>query len=686
MTVSVPQRSILTVSVVVLLFASHLSGRDRGITNTTSSPYVKLRSVDIDAVRWTKGFWAERFARCHEAMIPALKQALENPENAAYLDNFRVAAGLKQGRHRGTDWGDGDCYKFLETLAYVYAVTKDHQLDRLLDEWIEIIGRAQESDGYISTNIQLNDRKQRWQNRHHHELYNHGHLLTAACIHYRATGKTSFLKIAEKLADYLYKVFSPRPPELAHWGWNPSNIMGLVELYRTTGEPRYLELAGIFVDMRGSAPGGSDQNQFRIPLRQETKAVGHAVTAAYLYCGAADVYSETGERTLRRALERIWDDTVLRKMCVTGAIGAIPRGQSERGDDIHEAFGPDYFLPPRTSYNETCANIGNGMWNWRMLSVTGEAEYADILERVAYNSLLSATDIAGKSFFYCNPLEWDGRREGLHPRHHTPVRWSIHGCYCCPPSVTRTLAKLHAWVYSTSDQGIWVNLYGGSVLETEFRPGCRVRLRQETNYPWKGRVTITLEETPSQEFAIMLRIPGWARGEVVPGDLYRFLNNVAAEPTLKVNGQAIRLPEKEGFIHLRRAWATGDMIELDLPMPVRRIVANDKVEACRGRVALHRGPLVYCAEWPDQPGHRALNLVLDDDTPLLSQWRGDLLGSVTVLEGRAQALQKDGALREQSFMAIPYYAWANRGPGEMTVWLARARGALTRAGRAGIAK
>jgi DUF1680 family protein len=389
---------------------------------------------------------------------------------------------------------------------------------------------------------------------------------------------------------------------------------------------------------------------------------------------------------LRRALERIWDDIVLRKMCLTGAIGAIPKGRSERGDDIHEAFGPDYFLPPRTSYNETCANIGNGMWNWRMLSLTGEAEYADVLERVVYNSLLSATAIAGTSFFYCNPLEWNDNREGLHPHHHTPERWSVHSCYCCPPSVARTMAKLHAWTYSISDQGVWINLFGGNILDTELQGGSRVRLRQETNYPWEGRITITLEETPGREFAVMVRIPGWARGEVVPGDLYRYLDNTPAELTLKVNGRAVRRPAEKGFIQLRRKWTRGDTIELDLPMPVRRILANDKVEACRGRVALHRGPLVYCAEWPDQAGHRVLNLILDDDSPLDSQWRGDLLGGVMVLQGHAQALQKDNTLREQKFTAIPYYAWANRGPGEMVVWLFRDREVLSRVERAESAK
>ncbi|HID05901.1 MAG TPA: glycoside hydrolase family 127 protein, partial [Armatimonadetes bacterium] len=387
-----------------------------GIIN---SPYYHLKVLPFGTVRWTDGFWYERFELCHRVTLPAMREALDDPDNGAVFKNFYIAAGLQRGAHMGRFWSDGDCYKWLEAMAHVYSVTRDCELDRIMDEHIEIIGKAQESDGYICTQIQLTD-KERWQATGYHELYNMGHLLTAACVHYRATGKRNFLEIACKLGDYLYNVFQPRPPELANFGWNPSNIMGLVDLYRATGKRRYLELAGIFVDMRGSAPkgeqwhrrqnrsDGTDQTQDRVPLRQETEAVGHAVTAMYLYCGATDVYAETGEPALREALERIWQDVTTRKMFITGALGALHQGVSRRGDRVGEAFGLPYQLPNATAYNETCANIGNAMWNWRLLRIDGDAKYADIMELVLYNSMLSGMSIDGKHFRYTNPLRWHG--------------------------------------------------------------------------------------------------------------------------------------------------------------------------------------------------------------------------------------------------------------------------------------
>jgi len=674
----------LIAAAVVLLAAPLLMARDRGVTNTSASPHVRLRSVDLDDVKWTEGFWATKFALCRRAVIPAVHRALKNPRNAAVLSNFRVAAKLEQGTHRGTNWGDGDCYKFLEACAHVYAVTGEKKLDRLMDEWIGVIARAQAPDGYLSTNIQLTP-KRRLANPHHHEMYNMGHLLTAACIHHRATGKDSFLKVARKLGDYLYRTFQPRPAKLAHFGWNPSNIMGLAELYRTTGEKRYLELAGIFVDMRGSSPGGTDLTQDRVPLREETIGVGHCVCATYLYCGAADVVAETGDKRLGRALERIRQDVTTRRMYITGAIGSFRGGKSPRGDSVHEAFGAAYELPSRTAYNETCSNIGNAMWHWRMLALSGQAPCADVMERVLYNSALSPLSIDGKGFFYCNPLAWDGVKEGP-SKHHTAARWGIHHCFCCPPQVARTLAKLHGWVYSVSDEGVWVNLYGGSVLDTKLPDGSPIRLTQRTSYPWDGRVRIRLDRVGKRDVAVMLRIPAWAGGASVT-----------------VNGKASRPAARPGtYLPLKRTWRAGDVIELNLPMPVRLMEAHPAAKEQRGCVAVMRGPIVYCLESPDLPKGVGIDEVrIPSGIELTPHHEKDLLGGVTVLRGTAvrgrgepkpaaAPAKADGwkgllyrerkatsgkppAGKPVDITLIPYYAWANRGLSHMKVWLPLAR-------------
>jgi len=679
--------------------------RDRGPRNADSAPHAKLRAVDPNDVRWTQGFWADKQRLCREAMIPTVEAALHDRHNGACLENFRVAAGLAEGGHVACHWSDGDCYKFLEALCHVYAVTRDEKLDRLLDHWIEIIGQAQDDDGYLSTNVQLDPKLARWQDLHHHELYNFGHLLTAACVHHRATGKDSFLRIARKAGDYLYSVFAPRPRALARFGFNPSNIMGAAALYRTTGDPRYLELAGVFVDMRGSAPatpeerakrwhlGGTDCTQDRVPLRRETEAVGHCVCAMYLYCGAADVCAETGEPALREALERIWRNVTTRRMYVTGAVGSFRNGTSPRGDSVHEAFGRDCELPSRTAYCETCSNIGNAMWSRRMLRLTGDAKYADLVERVLYNSMLSAVAADGKGFFYANPLKRDGRTEGL-SKHHTPVRWATHGCFCCPPQVIRTIAKLHGWAYGASDDAVWVHLYGGNELRTRLPGGAAVRLAQKTDYPWDGRVRITVHEAPSTELALLLRIPGWAEGA-----------------SIAVNGKAADAAIAPGtYARLERAWAPGDAIDLDLPMPVRLVEAHPGVEDARGKVAVKRGPVVYCAEFPlQEDGERIWQegVFLPENVRLAPTYRRDFLGGVVVLEGEALTCPGRDLFRKRAaggpipddprhwadrlyrplnprrlpeprvgtvdITLIPYYAWANRGESYMEVWIPLAR-------------
>ncbi|MEK7752961.1 MAG: glycoside hydrolase family 127 protein [Acidobacteriota bacterium] len=655
-------------SLFLLLVLLPCAAQNRGVIDTSQSPHVKLNAVDLAAVRWTRGFWADRFELVRSVTVPTMWQVMQIPNNAASFRNLRIAAGLEQGKFSGVFWSDGDVYKLLETMAFVYALTGDKKLDQLMDEAIGVIAKAQAPDGYISTQIQLTNVK-RWTHFRYHELYNMGHLMTAACIHHRATRKDSFLNVARKVADYLYTVFQPRPKELAHFGFNPSNIMGLVELYRTTRNPKYLELAGIFVDMRGSQPSGTDQNQTRVPLRKETEAVGHAVTGPYLWAGATDVYAETGEKALWDALERLWRNVIHQKMYITGGIAAINIGASSRRDPVHEAFGLNYQLPNAIAYNETCANIAQAMWSWRMLSTTGEAKYTDVMELVLYNSMLSGMGLDGKTYCYTNPLRRHGREEPL-LRADSFERWpdtltsGAPNCYCCPPNVSRTIASLHGWAYSTSDRAVWVNLYGGNVLKTELPDGTPLHINQETDYPWEGKIRITVTQPVGKELAVMLRIPGWAEGA-----------------SLKVRGQPA-MAQPGTYAEVRRTWSAGDTIELDLNMKPRLIEAHPKVEEARNQVAVMRGPMVYCLESPDlPPGIKPHEVALPVNARLTARHDPSLLGGVTVIETQGRPIRSgdwSGKLYRTIAPAkpetihvklIPYYAWNNRGVPYMTVWL-----------------
>lgn len=628
-----------------------------------AGPPGKLQAPELAEARWSGGFWAERFELVRRTTLPVIWKALNDPANGASYRNFPRAAGDEPGPAARTDWSDGDVYKYIEALAHVYAHTKDPALDRHMDEMIAVIARAQEPDGYLSTPVKLKGYK-RWANLSHHELYNHGHLMTAACVHYRATGKKNFLAVATRAADYLWTVFQPRPRALAHFGFNPSNIMGLVDLYRATGNPKYLELAGIFVDMRGSAPGGTDLNQTRVPLRQENEAVGHAVTACYLYAGAADVYAETGEPALLAALERIWTDVATKKVYVTGAVGNLYHGSSRHRQPTHEAFGLAYELPHRLGYNETCANIAHAMWNWRMLGLTGEAKYADMMELVLYNSMLSGIGVEGKDFYYNNPLRRDGDELPLVMRPDPILRSPTLICYCCPPNLARTIAGLSGWAYGKSAEAVWVHLYGSSTLDTGLAGG-RVRLAQTSAYPWEDQVRLQMLETPGAEFSMKLRIPGWASGA-----------------TLRVNGEAARPVMAGQYAELKRKWAAGDRIELRLPLEPRLVAANPYVESTRNQVAVMRGPLVYALESPDLPaGVRLTQIALPAGARWSARHDKNLLGGVTVLETRARVLEEgdwSGKLyqtlrpappRWAPVRLIPYYAWANRGVSHMAVWI-----------------
>jgi len=668
----------LTLTAAVLA-ATALEGfaANKEVINVSASPHVKFRTIGLDEARWTGGFWGERWEQDCRVTIPTMKQVLELSTNSATFYNLRVAAGEMQGRFFGTNWGDGDCYKWIEAAASIYALNHDPELDRQMDEIIAVIAKAQAPDGYISTQIQLTD-KGRWTNLNHHELYNMGHLLTAACIHHRVTGKTNFLNVARKVADYLCTVFEPRPKELAHFCFNPSNIMGVAELYRTTGDKKYLRLAGIFVTMRGSQPDGSDQQQAKVPLRMEQEAVGHAVTAAYLWCGAADVYAETGEQALLDALERLWNDVTSCKMYITGGTAALHHGESQRVrlkrwpiDSVHEAFGAPYQLPNRTAYNETCANIGNAMWNWRMLLLTGEAKYADIMERVFYNSMLSAIGLEGKDYFYSNPLRRCGEDVPL-LNNDSRARWPnttppspVH-CFCCPPNLARTIAQLHTYAYGLSADTVWIHLYGAGRLDTQLPGGDAIQLTQTTDYPWDGKIRIRIEKAPAKEMALRLRIPGWVE-----------------QPVLKINGQVSgEKLQPASYAEIRRGWKAGDVVEMLLPMPVVLMESNPLVEETRNQVAVMRGPLVYCLENRDLPEGVAIeNVRIDPAAKWEVRHEAKLLQGVTVLESQARVVSQTKAptalyrrvptVKADSILLrlIPYYAWCNRGASEMTVWL-----------------
>ncbi len=653
--------------------ATYSVAQTNGVINNANSPGVKLKSINITDCQWTSGFWADKFKVCEETMMPNMGELLTGDVGHA-LNNFKIAAGLKQGKHEGPNWHDGDFYKWMESAAYVYARNKDPKILKQLDDYIEIIAKAQQPDGYLQTQVQVK-KLSRFANRQYHEMYNSGHLMTSACIYNRITGKTNFLDVAVRNADYLYKVFMPQPDSLKRFGFNQSQIMGLVELYRTTKDKRYLQLAELFINMRGKSkvePDATanykfigDMVQERTPLRKEDEAVGHAVLALYFYAGAADVYAETGEKALIDALDRIWESVVDKKMYVTGACGQTHHGVSSNVDMVHEGFINDYMMPNLTAYNETCANIANAMFSYRMMGIHGESKYADIVELVLFNSALSGISIEGKDYFYANPLRvCSNAHDNPDADTEFDERIPYIDCFCCPPNLVRTIAQVSAWAYSLADNGIAVNLYGGNKLNTHLADGSVLSLTQNTNYPWEGSVTLTMQACKREPFKLMLRIPDWATGS-----------------TIKINGVDAALPAKAGeYATIERKWKKGDMVLLEMPMQVKLVQGNPLIEEVRNQVAVKRGPVVYCVESPDLPEDtRILDVYLPEDSKLTAKYQPGFLGGVATISGRVM-LRKDKedgmytTLNKPEWepyhlQLVPYFSWANRGKSEMTVWM-----------------
>ena len=650
-----------------------LFSQSKGIINNSESKFVKFKSINISDCKWTEGFWADKFKVAEKTMVPYMGELLTGDVGHA-LNNFKIAAGLKEGKHQGMNWHDGDFYKWMEAAMYIYAQNKDEKITKDLDEYIAIIGKAQAPDGYLQTQVQITD-KERFGNRQLHEMYNSGHLFTAACIHNRITGKTNFLDIAIKQADFLCSKFMPEPTgELARFGFNQTQIIGLVELYRTTKNKKYLELAEIFINMRGKQavqPTAvsnykfiGDMVQERTPLRKAKTAEGHAVLALYFYAGAADVYAETGEKALIDALDLLWDNVVNKKMYVTGAVGQTHHGVSTKVDMVHEGFINEYMMPNLTAYNETCANVCNSMFSYRMLGVHGEAKYADIVELVLFNSALSGISVEGKDYFYANPLRVS--HDGYDPGNDTEfdVRQPYIPCFCCPPNLVRTIAQLSAWAYSLTSNGVAVNIYGGNQLNTKLLDGPALQLKQETQYPWEGTVKITVEKCKKDAFDILVRVPEWAKGA-----------------TINVNGLPITAEVKtETYVTLNRKWKKGDVITLEMPMDIKLLEGNPLIEEVRNQAAVKRGPVVYCVETPDLPKNTS---ILDVYLPLKSNlkptFKPDFLGGITTISGDLKLRKANTELmyseiskptwENTRIQLVPYFSWANRGASEMTVWL-----------------
>jgi DUF1680 family protein len=628
-----------------------------------------VKPVPFTAVHVSDAFWAPRIETNRKVTIPF---AFQKDEETGRVDNFIRAAEALRGEtfsnHKppGYPFDDTDVYKVIEGASYTLSVHPDPQLEAYVDGLIAKIAAAQEKDGYLYTTRTIDPLSphkwagtKRWELEevNSHELYNLGHLYEAAVAHYQATGKRTLLDIALRTADLLDRTFGPGKEVI--WPGHQITEMGLSKLYRVTGDDRYINLAKFMLDMRG--PNGREgsgraYNQSHVKVVEQTEAVGHAVRATYMYSGMADVAALTGDASYVNAIDKIWDNVATKKLYITGGIGARRRG---------EAFGDNYELPNLTAYNETCASIGADYWNHRLFLLHADGKFIDVMERTLYNGLISGVSLDGKSFFYPNPLESDGKYE----------RSPWFGVACCPGNITRFLASVPGYVYAQRDDALWVNLYMASNAEIKLDNGRTVKIAQETRYPWEGAAKITVNPDQKAALTIHVRIPGWARNEPVPGDLYRYADKSADKVSLKVNGKAVPIQVEKGYATLHRTWKAGDSIELNLPMPVRRVVANDQVAADRGRVAIERGPIVYAAEGADNANGRVRNLLLPDKEHLTAEFKPELLNGVMVIKGKAIELGPNGQngvpKTVQEFTAIPYYAWANRGRGEMIVWLPR---------------
>ena len=614
--------------------------------------------VPFTSVKVTDSFWGQRLQASREVTIPLAFSKCE--ETGRYESFIKAAHPSDTYKVEGFSFDDTDVYKTIEGASYSLQTYPDKKLQKYIDSILVIVAGAQEPDGYLYTARTMNPKhphnwagKERWVAVENlsHEFYNLGHMVEGAVAHYQATGKRNFLDIAIKYADCVCREIGNGPEQKKYVPGHQIAEMALVKLYMVTGDKKYLDQAKFFLDTRGYTSRKDAYSQAHKPVVEQDEAVGHAVRAVYMYSGRADVAAITGDSSYIKAIDKIWDNIVSKKLYITGGIGARHAG---------EAFGNNYELPNLSAYCETCAAIGNVYMNYRLFLLHGDAKYFDVLERTLYNGLISGVSLDGGSFFYPNPLSSSGK--------YSRKPW--FGCACCPSNVSRFIPSLPGYVYAVKDDQVYVNLFLSNKAELKVDKK-KIILEQETDYPWKGDIRLKIAQG-NQNFTMKLRIPGWVRGNVLPGDLYAYADNQKPVYRVSVNGQTVESDVNNGYLSIARKWKKGDVVEVHFDMLPRIVKANPKVEADRGRVAVERGPIVYCAEWPDNR-FNIHSVLLNQHPQFKVTEKPELLYGINQLTTDAQALSYDMAgklvAKDVELTLIPYYAWAHRGEGDMEVWL-----------------
>ncbi len=630
-----------------------------------------IQPIDFTRVQMTEGFWRSRLDTVSEVTIP---YAFQKCEETGRINNFIYAGGLKEGKFRGEfGFDDSDVYKIIEGASYSLMLKDNPPMEAYLDTLVYYMGAAQEDDGYLYTAWTLKANEYADMtccsydpagkfvgSRMSHELYNAGHMYEAAVAHYRATGKKDFLNIAIKNADLIYQLCVVEGKEF--YPGHQEIELGLVKLYRATGNDQYLTLAKLFLDRRGKGLRQYENegdhlgtyalySQDHAPVTEQEEAVGHAVRAAYMYASMADIAAIMEDEAYLAAIDKIWNNVVGKKLYITGGLGA--------GNGI-EGFDDNYVLP-NDAYAETCAAIANVYWNHRMFLLHGESKYIDVLERSLYNNLISGLSMQGDKFFYPNPLAFNGEtmfNQGAN------CRSAWFDCSCCPSNLSRFMPSIGGYVYAVQDENLYVNLFMNNAAAIDFRD-AKFSLRQTTSYPWEGTITLAVDHDQPIQANLMIRIPGWTVNDPVPSDLYRFTEPSTQKTLIKVNGKAFPFELENGYAVIPGNWKKGDQVEVQFPMEIRALVSHEKVQANQGKIAIQRGPIVFCAEGIDNSGH-AGDIHLDKKTPLQAEYRAGLLEGITVLKGKGWVKSPDEPIQVQ---LIPYYAWNHRDISPMAVWL-----------------